>query len=480
MACKDFRAAFLIGLLCFVSAVPAGAVQKLPFTFHRNEAGPGGPTLLVVGGIQGDEPGGFQAAALLVTHYRVRWGNVWVVPNLNFLSIIERSRGVYGDLNRKFKGVDRSDPEYETVERIKKIILDPQVDVVLNLHDGSGFYRPRYEDRHHNPWRWGQSVIIDQSSVDAEGFGDLVDTATAITTSVNARIPREEYTFSVKNTRTRDGDLEMEKTLTYFAVRNEKPAFGLEVSKSFSSAERTYYHLLLLEAFMDRMGIAYERLFPLSVAGVETAVNDQVTLAFYDNRIVLDVADVRGRLRYVPLKKDAPIQVSATSPLLAVVQKKSEYFVYNGNRLLTKIHPQYFVHDASLKEIGVRIDGEERRIPIGGTITVADQFEITPRAGYRVNVIGFKKPGVRNESGIAIRRSQIRKRFSVDRKGRVFRVEVYRGPRFTGMVLVRFDGPRGDVVADIDSPGTEAASARLAQVKNDGGSGRLGRAWEGR
>ena len=83
----------------------------LPFTLSETSSTGNGPTLLVIGGIQGDEPGGFNAASLLVTHYRIHHGRLWVVPNLNFESIIKRSRGVYGDMNRKFPTVAKSDPD---------------------------------------------------------------------------------------------------------------------------------------------------------------------------------------------------------------------------------------------------------------------------------------------------------------------------------------------------------------------------------
>ena len=67
-------------------------------------------TLLVVGGIQGDEPGGFVSASLLATHYEITKGSVWIVPNLNFYSIIKRSRGPYGDMNRKFAHLSKKRP----------------------------------------------------------------------------------------------------------------------------------------------------------------------------------------------------------------------------------------------------------------------------------------------------------------------------------------------------------------------------------
>jgi hypothetical protein len=158
-----------IVFVCFLAiAKTVFASGDLDFTLHKLESGQPGATLLVVGGIQGDEPGGFNAASLLVTNYKIRKGSVWVVPNLNFISIIKRTRGVHGDLNRKFASIKHTDPELDTIEKIKAIILNDQVDVILNLHDGSGFYRPYYIDRMHNPRRWGQSIIIDQERIETE------------------------------------------------------------------------------------------------------------------------------------------------------------------------------------------------------------------------------------------------------------------------------------------------------------------------
>ncbi len=89
-----------------------------------------------------NEPGGFHAANLLATpHYKITQGSVWVVPNLNPHSILANHRGIYGDMNRKFAQLSPKDPEYETIQRIKSIILDSRVGVILHLHDGSGFYR---------------------------------------------------------------------------------------------------------------------------------------------------------------------------------------------------------------------------------------------------------------------------------------------------------------------------------------------------
>ena len=44
-------------------------------------------TLLIIGGIHGDEPGGYFAPAVLEKYYKIKSGNLWIIPNLNVDSI---------------------------------------------------------------------------------------------------------------------------------------------------------------------------------------------------------------------------------------------------------------------------------------------------------------------------------------------------------------------------------------------------------
>ena len=169
--------------------------KPLQFSLHKIESNVPGPTLLVIGGIQGDEPGGFTAASMLVTDYKIQKGNIWVVPNLNFESIIRRSRGIHGDMNRKFKTLSKKDPEFDEVQKIKKIILSDEVDVVLNLHDGSGFYKKTYINKMHNPNRWGQSIIIDQENMDASEFGNLSEIANNVQKHINNALKNKPSSF---------------------------------------------------------------------------------------------------------------------------------------------------------------------------------------------------------------------------------------------------------------------------------------------
>jgi len=303
---------------------------RFDFRLYKKEASDTGPTILIIGGIQGDEPGGFNAAALLATEYTLSKGNLWVVPNLNFESIIKRSRGIHGDMNRKFSNLDRNDPEYALVQKIKAIIQNDKVDIVLNLHDGSGFYREKYIDKLHGPQRWGQSIIIDQEKIETQQYGELMVLAGEVRDVVNAAIDDHKSEYRVRNTRTREGDAEMEKTLTYFSIRNQKPAFGLEVSKEYLTHERVYYHLLLVESFMKKLGIEFERSFPLHKASVKDRIDNHVKLSINEGKIYFDVGNARHRLGYVPLEKSGTVDIDSNSPLLAIVNDHKGYKVRYG------------------------------------------------------------------------------------------------------------------------------------------------------
>lgn len=436
-------------LLC---ATPAIARDPLGFSLHKLGSGePENPTMLVIGGIQGDEPGGFNAAALLASHYTLHKGTVWVVPNLNFLSIIKRSRGVHGDMNRKFANLAPSDPEYPTVQKIKQIITHPQVDLVVNLHDGSGFYRPTWQDTQHNPHRWGQSVIIDQSSISVP-YGNLKEMAGKAVEDANKGLVKAEDTYHLKNTHTRKGDKEMEKTLTYFAIRHGKPAFGVEASKNFLTNMRAYYHIRVLESFMRQMGIEFSRDFSLSPQGILAAINRDIAVAFHDDRVKLDLRDVRSSLNYVPLQRGAEYDFTASKPLLTVVRSGNGYRVYYGNRKLTKLRPQYFDYDESLSQLSCVVDGILKTVPFGQIVSVADSFTVIPQEGYRVNAIGFTRKGLRSECGVAIHRRDFLRRYSVDNSGSTFRIEVYKGKKFSGMVLVRYGENHNRQTASLHVP----------------------------
>ena len=429
--------------------------NKFEFGLYKLDSGKPGPTLLIIGGIQGDEPGGFNAASLIVTQYTVTSGRVWIVPNLNFESIIKRSRGVHGDMNRKFKNIKESDPEFELVQKIKTIINDDEVDLIINLHDGSGFYRPEYVDERHNPNKWGQSLIIDQALVESSSYSNLKEIADAVVAKTNNRITDEYHKYFVKNTHTRQGNEEMEKTLTYYAVQNGKAAFGIEASKDFGTHERAYHHLLVIESFLDYLDINYERSFELTKKNVKNKIDNDIQIAMFEQRLIFDMSDVRGNLYYIPMKKGEPIDYQASNPLIAVLNNSSGYKVRYGNRHVTMLYPQYFLYDNSINHVTMNVDGVTRKVNMGDIVSVDESFRVLPLYGYRVNVIGFTKKGFKNEQNVIVRKKDIRKRYSIDKGGSLYRIEFYREDKFCGMILIDFND---ESISSVDNELSEPAS----------------------
>jgi hypothetical protein len=248
----------------------------------------------------------------------------------------------------------------------------------------------------------------------------------------------------------------MEKALTYFVVRNRKPAFGIETSTEFPTAQRSYYHLRALESFMQVMGIGFERQFPLTPEGIEQAINSNIRIALFDNKIFLDMTNARKRLSFIPFRKGFDVEFTPGSPLLALINAGNCYDVYHGNRRITSIFPQFCEYDSSIESITMQVDGRQQDIKFGDMVAVDNSFLIVPREGYRVNVIGFKREDNGNESGIPICKSDTSDRFSIDKDGRLYRVEVYREKKFAGMVLVNFN--------EKEEPLQAAAPARVSYM----------------
>lgn len=203
---------------------------------------------------------------------------------------------------------------------------------------------------------------------------------------------------------------------------------------------------------MKELGVEYERDLPLTRRALKKRIDNNVKLALFDNKFILDMVGARDKLNYIPMEKDEQVRFSASNPLIAVIGDKKSYKVRYGNRSVTQLNPQYFEYDDSLANFTLWVDGEQKTVKFGDVIEVKQHFKVDPLKDYRVNVIGYTKRGVKNESGILVSHKDIIKRYSVDRRSRKYRVEIYNGDKYCGMVLVKFVGKQGrDYVAKANS-----------------------------
>ena len=411
--------------------------SNTPFDIYKKETNPEQHTLLIIGGIHGDEPGGYFAPAILEKYYKIKSGNLWIIPNLNVDSIMANNRGIYGDMNRKFNVIDKNDKDLLTINRIKEIILEKRVDLILNLHDGFGFYRDIYEDAVFNPNSWGQATIIDQEKID-DKFGNLDEIANQVNKMVNNDgLYKDFHTFGVKNTQTKEKDEQMQQSLTYFAVIHKKPAFAIETSKNIT--ELTYkviYQLKSIEEFMKIMDIEFERDFDINnYEEIKKRIYDFGTVKINDN-ISLDLSDIKNNVRFFPLKKENN-KFDFTHTLAKVKYKDNKYEIYIGNIKVSELHPQTFELANTQNKTKILLDGKEIETSFGNQIDIKSDFKIL-KSDLRVNIIGYSKEGIDSEDEILIKKSDIQDIYSIDNNKTKYRAEFYKDGKFYGMIVLNF------------------------------------------
>ncbi|MFO7883989.1 MAG: M14/M99 family metallopeptidase [Desulfobacteraceae bacterium] len=221
-----------------------------------------GKTLLLIGGIQGDEPGGFLAADLYAD-FSLEKGNLIVVPRANFPSILQKRRQINQDMNRTFADDNIANYEAKVVKVLKQLIHES--DCLLNLHEGSGFFSETIQGPMRNPERFGQSIIADTDSfVDQEkelSF-NLRKMAENVIRKINAHITDPDHFFHFNNHNTKRKDSrhkEQRKSATYYALYTCRiPAFGIESAKSLPLEQKVRQHIYAINGFMELLDIIPE------------------------------------------------------------------------------------------------------------------------------------------------------------------------------------------------------------------------------
>jgi len=443
-----------------------------------------GATMMMIGGIQGDEPGGYLAADLYADMLLER-GNLVVVPRANFFSIKRQQRGVNGDMNRKFADGDSEQGDYDAriVEIIKKHMTE--CDVLLNLHEGSGYYSPEYISPMRNPMRYGQSIIIDAETY-RRPDGSLVDLAKPaerVIAEINANIKNPEHHFRLNNHDTfssTTGHAEQRGSATYNALALFGiPGYGIETSKDIeSNVTKVKYQTLLINAFMREFGIVPEHpsvylptpelehlVIIIRDSNISLAVENGSTLtiapgsvitvtsvvANYKRGITVDIVGhgntndlgrptVITEPTVIRVYKDAylcgsvPVSVSISVSVAATsdrrmqdVRLKNVEFLIGDRRLVTAA-------------------GDTLHIVRGDIISISGARTSDPMdVDFRVNFYGFVGNQEYNDAedrGYVIDTARdLMPRFSLSGDGGSYRIEVLKDRKVIGSVYVAFVEP---------------------------------------
>jgi hypothetical protein len=467
---------FLLAISIFHSRVQAQIIHEvfLPNTDHelnvyRIFGEEPGKTIMLIGGIQGDEPGSYLTADLYADIH-LKKGNLIVVPRANFYSILlNRREGLTGDMNRKFgkNGSNNKSLDEEVVIVLKHLIAES--DLLLNLHEGSGFYSPDWINNIENPKRYGQSIIYDAEVYplpDDQGLINLGGLAKNVIKKVNNQIDNKRYHFRPNNHDTiSDETIHPEQRLsaTYYALTQAHiPAFGVETSKTIKELEtKISLHKLVINTFMEHLGIILDapglNLNKPELDYLLIKVNDGPSFAMPhgstlkinpgDEILVTDiianyqrgmVADIDG----LGNRNDTHIPFRISKNTKVIIRKDSEecgwvaldtgVVVATSSEVATTVDPS----DIKAEELVINVNDSIQTLTAGSTLQVKKDSRLILKSirtniphldsEVLINFKGFAPPKSVNDGNdldFPIYTSQdLWSRYSVDKKGKIYPV----------------------------------------------------------
>jgi len=442
-----------------------------------------GKTMLIIGGIQGNEPGGYLAADLYVD-MSLKKGNLIVVPRANFYSIVRNQRGVNGDMNRRFTGFSEEDSDDRIVNVLKQLMAES--DYLLNLHDGSGFYSEKWESKLRNPKRYGQSIIADCDQYQAKRRKtvNLGDMARKVCKTVNSQIENQDYHFRFNNHRTANADTihaEQRRSATYYALtQHEIPAFGIETSKNIPSYKlRVKFQTMIINAFMKEFEIVPEHpkiyLDPPKLEYLVVKINKADPLVVYDKQNLyvrkgdfVEVSHIEANyerglsvdILKVGNSNDYRKSLQIKKPTEIIV-KKDKYHCGGVSILLDREKPEYAATKSSVpplmkyliiesnQETRVVKNGEHMKVIRGDLLKIKDVITtFADQRAVKVNFKGFVGDKLNNtgeDRGYLIDTSKnLWKRYSKGGQGIQYPVVVTFNNKKIGKVWIDFMEPRLD------------------------------------
>jgi len=428
-----------------------------------------GKTIMIIGGIQGDEPGSYMTADLYADIH-LKKGNLIVVPRANFYSILLNQReGLTGDMNRKFgtKNNLKKSLDEEVVNVLKQLIAES--DLLLNLHEGSGFYSPVWINDVENPKRYGQSIIYDAEVFllpNNQGSINLGGLANNVIKKVNSQIKNPRYHFKPNNHNSiseKTSHPEQRLSATYYALTKAFiPAFGVETSKTIDKLEmKISLQKLVINTFMDLLGIELDTpgvdLKKPELAYILIKVNDGPSFAMPhgstlkikpgDEVIVTDIianykrgliADLQGMGNRndtnVPFRisNDAKITVRKDSEECGWVILDVDTPVSSGPETVAKIDAKMI----KAEELIINVNDTIESLPVGSTLQIKKDSRLILK-GIRTNIPHLDSDVFINFKGFAPPKSSnngndlnypiyinqdLWPRYSVNKKGKLYPV----------------------------------------------------------
>ncbi|HCU86914.1 MAG TPA: hypothetical protein DGP39_05245, partial [Verrucomicrobiales bacterium] len=115
--------------------------------FYQRASSQNGPTVVITGGVHGNEPAGARAAEQ-IRHWSIKRGRLIVIPRVNDPGLQDGTRFLPGeppqrrDLNRQFpKTKAPNEAQGVLGQAVWKFISEQKPDWVIDLHEGYDFHQ---------------------------------------------------------------------------------------------------------------------------------------------------------------------------------------------------------------------------------------------------------------------------------------------------------------------------------------------------
>jgi hypothetical protein len=469
----------LIGLLLIFSIVRASSGERPAqecITYFENTPNQldvyrlygrnDGNTIFILGGIQGDEPGGFLSADLYPDLVLER-GNLIVIPRANFHSIIKNKRGVNGDMNRRFDNQSSDDIDDQIVNVIQELMAES--DLFLNLHDGWGFYSDTYINENRNPRRFGQSLIADTDIYITENDTlYLQQMAEKILRQVNSRIDNPDHYLHFMNTQTLASNTtfpEQRKSATYFALTNFGiPAFGIESSKNLESLElKIRYHNYVINEFLkmyniepEHPAIIYE---PPKMIYLLVSINDNVPMVIDNNNTLRMIRGDKIRVTHIESNYSRGLSCDILGvgseqdyQKSYVINKSTRIIVRKDSRAVGEVILDVNTLDHQNFIYLVEVNGKKQALLDGQTLRVArnDQLKILDvlhdqidTKSLKVNLKGYVPPNEYNDGEDRNYLIDVRtlswKKYSLHGNGKIYPIVVVKNQQELSRLLLSIE-----------------------------------------
>jgi len=245
-------AVFVASATCCAQCLETGVLgEGRPWEtpWYINDSGVDGPTVVITGGIHGNEPAGARAAEQ-IRHWPIVRGKLIVVPRVNTAGLAENIRFIpkapedQRDLNRNFPNPGIADePRGEIAKELWRFIVEQNPDWLFDLHEGYEF-NISHKPKPGKVKSVGSTIIYDRS----QQLSPLVERMLA---AVNRTVERPERKFVLR------GGGPKKSTLASAVIHVlKKRAMILETTYQYQRLSfRTRQHRVMMNVALTQLGM---------------------------------------------------------------------------------------------------------------------------------------------------------------------------------------------------------------------------------